>query len=461
MGNKRCHKEGQPDHNWALYDRPICGKCRRFYENKYLTHEIRSKADTVFDWIYDGNIVHSPVPSDCDNDENECQPDLEDLHESAFTNAFNIFKQALEATGFKDRISRTSSFSSLGPRSQRNFRYQTKKNLYHCINLLTDAEADVLWKGYRKDDDEDSIDEKSFDAVMTAINTALTDTDHYSTKRQILGIVAADFPIGVLHDRFPGISDYQIKTARKHAYSSDRGAPVNIQRELLERYNVQQVGHFLEFVLSPSITADIPFGKKTLKLTTGKTLEVVNTVRNTINTHIIQQYHSFYYETTNGDFKPLGDSSLYAILKECTASTRASMVGIDNYAANGSTAFDNLKKMLDELATFREPSVDESTDFDPETTDDFSATCRPSGFLLWDCPVEGCIQQYRRNYDLQCHLDKGKYIVKGVKTSLLDKAKSMFKNILENDAQRVPITLQNFKSVQNFNRMSTVVLPKG
>ncbi|CAF2325398.1 unnamed protein product [Rotaria sp. Silwood2] len=41
-------EKGQPDHNWALYDRPICGKCRKFYENKYLTHEMRSKADTVF-----------------------------------------------------------------------------------------------------------------------------------------------------------------------------------------------------------------------------------------------------------------------------------------------------------------------------------------------------------------------------------------------------------------------------
>ena len=29
------------------------------------------------------------------------------------------------------------------------------------------------------------------------------------------------------------------------------------------------------------------------------------------------------------------------------------MAGIDNYAANGSTAFDNLKKMCDELAAFR------------------------------------------------------------------------------------------------------------
>ena len=41
-------KGGQPDQNWALFDRPICGTCRRYCENKYLTDEIRSKADTIF-----------------------------------------------------------------------------------------------------------------------------------------------------------------------------------------------------------------------------------------------------------------------------------------------------------------------------------------------------------------------------------------------------------------------------
>ena len=109
----------------------------------------------------------------------------------------------------------------------------------------------------------------------------------------------------------------------------------------------------MEFVVSPSVTTDIPFGNKKLKLSNGKTLDVVNTIRNTISSRIIQQYHSYCEETTSGEFKPLSDSSLFAILEGCTASTRKSMSGIDNYAANGSSAFDNLKKMCDELATFR------------------------------------------------------------------------------------------------------------
>lgn len=41
-------EEGQPVHNWALYGRPICGSCRKYYEKKYLTDEMRKKADAVF-----------------------------------------------------------------------------------------------------------------------------------------------------------------------------------------------------------------------------------------------------------------------------------------------------------------------------------------------------------------------------------------------------------------------------
>lgn len=52
---------------------------------------------------------------------------------------------------------------------------------------------------------------------MNAINTALSEANHYSTKRQILGIIANDFPINMLHGRFSGIGIHQLKAARKHA----------------------------------------------------------------------------------------------------------------------------------------------------------------------------------------------------------------------------------------------------
>ncbi|CAF1372488.1 unnamed protein product [Rotaria sordida] len=44
---------------------------------------------------------------------------------------------------------------------------------------------------------------------------------------------------------------------------------------------------------------------------------------------------------------------------------------------------------------------------------------------------------------------------------LLDKVKTMYKSLTENDNQRTPITLQNFNIVQNISEQSTVTLSKG
>jgi len=53
---------------------------------------------------------------------------------------------------------------------------------------------------------------------MLAMKTAIENAEHYSTKRQLLAVVAADFRSSVLRAHFPRITDYQIKAARHHAH---------------------------------------------------------------------------------------------------------------------------------------------------------------------------------------------------------------------------------------------------
>jgi uncharacterized protein (DUF433 family) len=57
---------------------------------------------------------------------------------------------------------------------------------------------------------------------MAAINIAVENAQHYSTKRQLLGIIAGDFPPSTIHAHFPGVTDYQIKAAKKHAHGSGK-----------------------------------------------------------------------------------------------------------------------------------------------------------------------------------------------------------------------------------------------
>lgn len=76
-------------------------------------------------------------------------------------------------------------------------------------------------------------------------------------------------------------------------------------------------------------------------------------IRNTIPSRIVSQYLAFFQETADAnEFKPLGRSSLFSILKKCGATTRKSLAGLDSFSCDGSTAFDQLRNLCDELAIY-------------------------------------------------------------------------------------------------------------
>jgi len=67
----------------------------------------------------------------------------------------------------------------------------------------------------------------------------------------------------------------------------------------------------------------------------------------------VSQYLAYCQEIADAnEFEPLQKSSLFAILKKCGASTRKSLAGLDNFSCDGSTAFDQLRNLCDELAVY-------------------------------------------------------------------------------------------------------------
>ena len=84
-------------------------------------------------------------------------------------------------------------------------------------------------------------------------------------------------------------------------------------------------------------------------MSTGEIIEIPNQIRNLIPSRIIAQYYQFCNENYPNSVKPLSQSVLYQILDGCSASTRKSLQGLDYFSADGSTAFDNLINIADEL----------------------------------------------------------------------------------------------------------------
>ena len=131
-----------------------------------------------------------------------------------------------------------------------------------------------------------------------------------------------------------------------------RGTPLDLNRLPQQRFSVNQVEHFIEFILSPIISVDLPFGERTYKLTTGEKVVVPNMIRNMIHSRIIDQYEAYCQSTTSDGFIPLNDTVLFNILRQCPAAIRKSLSGLDNISADGAIAFDELVSICDQLVGF-------------------------------------------------------------------------------------------------------------
>ena len=120
----------------------------------------------------------------------------------------------------------------------------------------------------------------------------------------------------------------------------------------MQRFSLNQIENFIEFILSPIVSVDLPFGERTYKLSTGEKVIVPNMIRNIIHSRIVAQYKAYCGGTAGDGFVPLSDTILYKILHQCPAAVRKSLSGLDGISADGSGAFDGLIDMCEQLISF-------------------------------------------------------------------------------------------------------------
>ena len=85
-----------------------------------------------------------------------------------------------------------------------------------------------------------------------------------------------------------------------------------------------------------------------MRLTSGEEINIPNVIRLLIPSRQGDQYLHFCHET---GFKPLGKNNLLKVIAEsCGASVRKCMQGLDNYLAEGTRAFDDLRVIVDKLS---------------------------------------------------------------------------------------------------------------
>ena len=190
--------------------------------------------------------------------------------------------------------------------------------------------------------------------LMEAIKECYINTDHWSTRRQILSIVADKMSFQDLHKWIPDLSRYRYNIARHHRLLHGRGAVVPVSTSTRMYIEPEKLDHFLTFITSTHIVQDLPFGVKSLKLSSNTVIKVPNVIRSIIPDHIVKQYQSYCRES---GFTPMSRSTLCRILNVCSATVRKSLQGIDYVAAEGAKAFDNLEEVVEKLGDIHGKSL--------------------------------------------------------------------------------------------------------
>ncbi|CAF1457032.1 unnamed protein product [Rotaria sordida] len=196
----------------------------------------------------------------------------------------------------------------------------------------------------------------NFRQIMSGVSEAYHNSESWQSRREILSIVAPKITLKLIQLFIPGLTSGRFTAARLHAKKYSLGSRVEETTKVVQRFDDHQVAHFLDFIISPHVCTDMPFGEKVLKLSSGIELFIPNTIRNMGPTRIIDQY-LLYCEEMCSDFEPLGKSSLFTILDACKASTRKSLQGINYFAAEAGEAFDGIRKMIEDKVALHNDSA--------------------------------------------------------------------------------------------------------
>lgn len=118
-----------------------------------------------------------------------------------------------------------------------------------------------------------------------------------------------------------------------------RDAAVPVGRTPRVRIDDFKLDHFLEFITSPHVIQDLPFGQRYLRLSNGSLLETLNVIRCMIPSRICAQYRQYCEER---GIKPFSETTMRRLLTVCAATVRKSLQGLDYISAESAKAFDEL-----------------------------------------------------------------------------------------------------------------------
>ena len=221
------------------------------------------------------------------------------------------------------------------------------------LKTVAPQSAPELWEAVRRKDDVSQLLESVGPGsdLLLAVVESYKQADTSETRRQLLSLVAGKVTYATLAAHIPRLTRYEFTAARRYMLEVGAGLPVQpAAKETREKVDFAKLDHFLDFITSSNIVQDLPFGRKTLTLSTGMKIDIPNVIRTVLPSRLIKQYNQYCSEE---GYTPLSIRTLFRILSgACVASVRKSLQGLDGYAAEGGRGFDDLLSILDTLVQY-------------------------------------------------------------------------------------------------------------
>jgi hypothetical protein len=271
------------------------------------------------------------------------QPDDTFYVDESPRDKLNAYLESRDASPIRHALS--TPWHEASERTKRHYLNKGWRVITTCLEELTPGQSERVLDSLAKSKFkvvDDSLDHTLLEALCECYKNA----NHWSTRRQVLSIMADKVSFSELKKWIPDISRYRFNIARHHQLLHGRGAlPQNVKNTRMY-VTPEKLEHFLAFITSTHIVQDLPFGEKVLKLSTGSELKIPNVVRSLVPEHIISQYNGYCKET---GFVPASRSTLYRILNVCSTSVLKSLQGLDYLSASGAEAFDKLQDIVEKL----------------------------------------------------------------------------------------------------------------
>lgn len=178
------------------------------------------------------------------------------------------------------------------------------------------------------------------------------------TSRQawlsVLMLVPKEYSKSEVCDRF-GCTFYEIEETRSILKQYGACAVQPIKERVYSRLSVAKCRHFIDFLSSTGLLQEVAYGTTKLKLDSGETLTVANTVMNGIREHAVKEYIIHCKEL---NYDPLGCTSLRKILGKMKAHTRTKLAGVDSFVVDGIESFEVTKYSVFKMKMYSYLSID-------------------------------------------------------------------------------------------------------